>query len=107
MAEVVGVARVERKFERERCRSDEKVDGSRSSRLAPGRGHGGVDATVGSRRVCIEGQRIECRLGPLEPVLAAGTFAGIAHGMRPSSELGHADGGHGDLGWQGGGIDGL
>jgi hypothetical protein len=58
-AEVVAVARVQRRFGRDRRSSDEEVDGSCTACLAPSGHNGSEDTAVGPGRLTIERQRIE------------------------------------------------
>src|SRR5271165_850218 len=64
-SEVVDVARVERQVGGHGGGGDQQIDGPGPACLAPGRDDRRVDASVGSRRVAIERQRVEAGLGSL------------------------------------------
>ncbi len=89
--EVIGIAGVERKANRTRCRCDQQVDGSRSASLSARSGNGGVDAAVRTRRLGVEWQRVEDSLRSLKPVLPASALVRVLSGVRTRSELGHRD----------------
>ena len=89
-SEVIAVARIQGQLGGQRRRCDEKVHGSCPTRFAAGRHHGRKDPAVRACGVPIEGERIKCCLGALQPVLAPTTLIGIRGRMWPSRQLRHA-----------------
>jgi hypothetical protein len=75
--------------------------------LAPGRDDRCVDASVSSRSVAIEWQRIEGGLGSLKAILTSGSLARIFCRVRAGCELGHGKGADGEFLRQLRGIDSI
>src|SRR5712691_8154281 len=85
--EVAGVARVERELGGERSGRDEQIEGAPTPPFPSGAGNGGVDAAVSAGDCSVYRQRLESRLGPLEPVLATRALVSVAGRMRPGGKL--------------------
>jgi hypothetical protein len=97
-SEVVGIPRVERQLERASDCSDHQVDRSCASRLAARCPDCRIDTPVGPSRISVERQRGEGRLGPLQTILPSCSLHRILGSVGASSEFGHRDRRHGDLG---------
>ena len=89
-----------RKLGGESSSRDEQIEGTPSARLPSGAKNRGVDATVSAGDRAVYGQRLERRLGSLQPVLATRALARIAGRMRSGGELRERHCRHGDLGRQ-------
>ena len=91
-SEVIDVARVEREVGGRGGGSDQQIEGSGATRLAPRRDNRGVDASIGPRRVAIERQRIEAGFGSLQAILTSCSLADIGRRVRAGGEFSHGKG---------------
>jgi hypothetical protein len=64
-----------------------------------------VDPAVRTSRLAVEGEGIERRFSPLQPILAACPLHGIFGGVRSSREFGHRDRADGNLERNLGGLE--
>lgn len=85
--EIIGIAGIERKPTRQSGGGDEHVYSSSASSLSTDRGYGRVDTSVRTSCIGIERQGIECRLDPLQVLLATSAPVRIGGSMRPSGKL--------------------
>jgi hypothetical protein len=99
-AEIVHVARVQRKVDGERRCGDQQVYGSGSAGFTSTRRDGRIDTAVSPRRGAVERQRVKGGLGSLHTVLTSRPLGAVGRCVWAGCQLRHRQGADRQFGWK-------